>query len=779
MFTHLHPNFFVFSVTSCDIFVTYRHFDYIFQLVIIFLPTRNVGVSNSDTVLEGALLKKVKIMFEENIKYAANQTGETAQKISGDSIQAGSNNEVNTTEYQAGSALQTMLNRAQQFKTGQAQNDNTPNGDDNGGGDNTPSPSPTGMIVEDSVEDSEGNSYQVYIDVDEVSKRTHISKTELVELCSGTNTAVAIPTDLVSLNGFITVNQGAASTAGKLSKRKILPPETRAYFLKRAQEYGYLWLKGEVQLGNEIRAIERRFGKRTDLEAANDNKNPKRKTAKLNDVLKKLRTKKEVLAEDYDLGYSQAGELARLTDDLVEKELDYAQKHNETLSRNHALSFLNLPPDWTDEEKAAMDTTDTGMETETTTETGTKVKKPKFKFETVRSTIPFEQRKKRKLKHKMPYCHLFACAGSDGYYLEQHGFECVLANELKSDIADYFALMYPKAEVLDDDFRKRYNELVEKFKAMKIKLLLITNPCQDFCSQKPKNWRDDDRLTLIIDIVRFIKDTKPKHILLENAKAFFSFSLPLVENLTAHPIAEELQKILNGRTIGDYLRDELTAENLGYHMNFAIEDSSFYGCAQSRVRSIMLASTEGVWNWPCAEEFATSLWEVIGHLPSLEAGEDSGIPYHKAGSLHKDKAIAEQIKEALAHTATGRCPKDNDPRYQLPGFGFFGAKGARKFWDKPSNTIDTGNGAVLGLRTIHPGRLRKDGTYSDARPLTLLEVFLVNGLENYEIPDKFKNRENFVRNLMGEIFLPKLCERICLEVPVGDDEWEEMDENPE
>ena len=231
MFTHLHPNFFVFSVTSCDIFVTYRHFDYIFQLVIIFLPTRNVGVSNSDTVLEGALLKKVKIMFEENIKYAANQTGETAQKISGDSIQAGSNNEVNTTEYQAGSALQTMLNRAQQFKTGQAQNDNTPNGDDNGGGDNTPSPSPTGMIVEDSVEDSEGNSYQVYIDVDEVSKRTHISKTELVELCSGTNTAVAIPTDLVSLNGFITVNQGAASTAGKLSKRKILPPETRAYFL--------------------------------------------------------------------------------------------------------------------------------------------------------------------------------------------------------------------------------------------------------------------------------------------------------------------------------------------------------------------------------------------------------------------------------------------------------------------------------------------------------------------------------------------------------------------
>ena len=470
------------------------------------------------------------------------------------------------------------------------------------------------------------------------------------------------------------------------------------------------------------------------------------------------------MTEDYGLGNTQARQLTRLTDELVEKELKYAVANNDILSRNHALSFLSQPPELTDEEKEEADTTGA---------------KAKFKFETIRSTIPFEQRQKRKLKHKMPYCHLFACAMSDGYYLEQHGFECVLANEKESDIAEYCQLMYPKAEVLDDDFRKRYGELVEKFKVKKCEFLLITNPCQIFCPQKPKNWRDDDRLTLIIDIVRFIKETRPKHILLENAKAFFSFSLPLDEELTEHPIAEKLQKILNGRTIGDYLRDELTVEDLGYHVNFAIEDSCFYGCAQSRVRSIMLASTEGVWKWPCAEEFAMSLWEAIGHLPSLEAGENSGIPYHYAKPLHSDPIKAAKIAEALAHTSTGRCPKDNDPRYQLPGFGFFGAKGARKFWDKPSNTIDTGNGDVLGLRTIHPGRLRKDGTYSDARPLTLLEVFLVNGLENYEVPDKFKNRESFVRHLMGEIFLPKLCERICLEIPVGDDGWEEMDTDSE
>lgn len=698
-------------------------------------------------------------MANKATKIAANQNGEILQNASGADFQAGYA-EVTETRGQS-SALETMLDRAGEFRKQQAQNDN--NGDNNGG--DYPGPANFGCpaVVENAI-DEENSLPQVYIDINEVAKKTHISKKELAELCSGNSKSVSIPTDLTDLTKFITVSQGHASTAGALAKRKILPPETRTYFLKRAQEYGYLWLKGEVQLGNEIRKIVTRMGKRTDLEAANDNKKKQKNTADFGKVLTELRTKKEILTEDYGIGNTQARQLTLLTDELVEKELKYAVANNDTLSRNHALSFLSQPPELTDEEKEEADTTGA---------------KAKFKFETIRSTIPFEQRKKRKLKQKIPYCHLFACAMSDGYYLEQHGFECVLANERETDIAEYCALMYPKAEVLDNDFRVRYNELVKKFKTKKCEFLVITPPCQTFCPQKPKNWRDDDRLTLIIDIVRFIKETRPKHILLENAKAFFSFSLPLDEDLTEHPIAEKLQKILNGRTIGDYLRDGLTVEDLGYHVNFAIEDSCFYGCAQSRVRSIMLASTEGVWKWPCAEEFAMSLWEAIGHLPSLEAGEDSGIPDHHAKSLHSDPIKAAKIAEALAHTSTGRCPKDNDPRYQLPGFGFFGAKGARKFWDKPSNTIDTGNGDVLGLRTIHPGRLRKDGTYSDARPLTLLEVFLVNGLENYEVPDKFKNRENFVRNLMGEIFLPKLCERICLEIPVGDDGWEEMDTDPE
>lgn len=702
-------------------------------------------------------------MAKENFKVAANQNGETAQKISGDTIQTGYA-EVTETRVQS-SALTQMLDRAENFKTQPAQNDNNPNKDD-GGDDNTPQPSSTGVVIEDTVEDEDGNSYQVYIDVEEVSKRTHFSQNQLVELCSGTKTAVTIPPNLTELNTFITVNQGAATTAGALAKKNKLPPETRLYFLRKAQEYGYLWLKGEVQLGNEIRKIVTRMGKRTDLEAANDNEKKQRNTANLDKVLTELRTKKEILTEDYGIGYTQARQLTRLTDELVEKELKYAVANNDTLSRNHALSFLSQPPELTDEEKEEVDTTGA---------------KAKFKFETIKSVIPFATLKKNRLKNTISYCSLFACFGTCEYYLEQHGFICKVANEYDSDTAKYYVAMNKSrskhpVEMIQGDFKKNFKKVVNAFKKNKCELVLGGIPCHCFTSLKGENWMDNQELTLVFWFVKFIKATKPKYIVSENAKQFFGFSLPLSVNTKGHPLAQLMQAKLKGRTIGQYLKDELEPE--GYNLNFAIEDSSFYGTAQSRVRSILLGTKEGVWKWPCAEKFAKPLWEAIGHLPSLDDG-DSGILYHDLEPLDADPVKAKLIKEALEHTATGRCSKDNDPKYQLSGFGFYAGRGTRKFWHLPSNTIDSGNGNVDGLRTIHPGRLRADGTYSDARTLSLLEVFLVNGLENYKIPDEFENRRSFVRYGMGQVFLPRLLERICLEIPVGDDGWEEMDAVPE
>lgn len=86
----------------------------------------------------------------------------------------------------------------------------------------------------------------------------------------------------------------------------MLSPEFRSFFLKKAQSYAYLWLKGEVQLGNEIRAIRTKKGQRTDIK----------------EVLAELRSKKAILKEDYGLTQGQGRDLARLTDELIEKSIN-------------------------------------------------------------------------------------------------------------------------------------------------------------------------------------------------------------------------------------------------------------------------------------------------------------------------------------------------------------------------------------------------------------------------------------------------------------------------
>lgn len=637
-------------------------------------------------------------------------------------------------------------------------NDNScenPDGDDDGG--NTPSATP--VIIEDTKDDEEYVS-NISIDIDNVSACTGIAKAEIQAVCVGGNTSVAIPTDLTKLQMFITINEGYSNIAEALAKKKVLAPEARKFFLKKAQSYGYLWLKGEVQLGKEIRAIKTKKGKRNDL-----------KKVSFDEVLGDLRDKKTVLDQDYGLNQGQGRDLARLTDELVEKEYKYALDNNDVLSRAHALTFLSRPPEMSEEEKDESDA-----------EKAKKQAKAKFKFETAFSDVPFNRRMHRKLKKIIPYCSLFACIGTCEYYLEDHGFVCKVANEKEPKIADYFVAMKKMRSKHDVNmivgpFEEKYDEIVKAFKENKCELLYASMACQCFCAMRGKNWRDDERLLQVLYYVQFVKDTLPKYLSLEQAKEFFGFSLPMTEDLSKHPVAQKLQQVLNGRTIGQYLEDELGKNGLGYHLNFAIENSSFYGTAQNRVRSIMLGAREGIWKFPCPEKYAMPLWQAIGHLPSLEASEDSGIPYHKAPKLHSDPEIAEIWREAFAHLATGCRSKDNNPKYQLPGFGFFNDKGARKFWDKPSNTIDGGNGGVLNTRTLHPGWLKKDGTYSDARVLTLLEVFLVNGLpQSYEVSEEFKDDENFIRKVMGEAYLPRMMERTCLEIPVPDDAWEEDEE---
>ena len=155
--------------------------------------------------------------------------------------------------------------------------------------------------------------------------------------------------------------------------------------------------------------------------------------------------------------------------------------------------------------------------------------------------------------------------------------------------------------------------------------------------------------------------------------------------------------------------------------------------------------------------------EAIGHLPSIESGEKSDIQYHYA-KKHNNRHIS-----FLKYTPTGKTALHNEIHYpkkedgtQIKGYA---TTYKRIEWDKPAPTITMANGSVSSQNNVHPGNLKVDGTYSDARVLTLKEIFILTGLPKNWHPPKWAT-ENLIRQVIGEGVPPRLIDRLLTTMPI-------------
>ena len=243
----------------------------------------------------------------------------------------------------------------------------------------------------------------------------------------------------------------------------------------------------------------------------------------------------------------------------------------------------------------------------------------------------------------------------------------------------------------------------------------------------------------------------------------------MIENvpdfLNAKP--KQLKELLGDLTIGEYIKQEL--ENMGYVVNIGVYSAADYGTAQDRQRAIILAAKKelGLWKFPKKDKFRKLLFEAIGDLPSLEPGQqDPERPMHYALDLP-----ACQI-EFLKHTPTASSAWKNKKEYQpvnvdgSESCAQFKASFSRKDWNKPSNTVLTDSGSLGGMINIHPGRPLSDGTYSDCRPLSILELFRITGLpDDYPVPEKFIKNDKLIREVIGECFAPLHVARLMTTMP--------------
>ena len=343
---------------------------------------------------------------------------------------------------------------------------------------------------------------------------------------------------------------------------------------------------------------------------------------------------------------------------------------------------------------------------------------------------------------------LFASAGIDEQYFKDVGINIVAANELLPERAKLYQAQYPNSKMICGNIldKKIFNAMVEAT-PQKLDFLIASPPCQGMSvagkNRTLKQMLADERNFLVFKIIDFINIKNPDFVLIENVPTFFKIELPFQD--MPMKIVNILQ-ILYGAT---------------YVIKPEIFDASEYGVAQKRTRAIIKMHKKGTtWGEPQKLKQVT-VRDVIGDLPSLEAGEKSDIKWHFARK-HSKKHI-----EWMRYTPTGKTAIHNPLHYPVKRDGTrinsYKTTYRRMKWDEPAPTITIRNDAISSQLNVHPGRLKPDGTYSDARVLTPLELMLLSSLPpNWKIPDD--TPELLIRKCIGECIPPLLIKQIVSEI---------------
>lgn len=343
---------------------------------------------------------------------------------------------------------------------------------------------------------------------------------------------------------------------------------------------------------------------------------------------------------------------------------------------------------------------------------------------------------------------LFASAGIGETYLSRIGVDIVVANELIPKRADLYRSLYPNCQMICGDITDKavYDEIIQKAKG--VEFMIASPPCQGMSVAGKNRHQDtmvkDNRNYLITYVFSAIKELKPKYVLIENVPMLLKIQLPSKNGM---------------QTILDILNDMFAEE---YDIDGKVIDSSDLGVPQTRLRSIIkMCIKSDKWDWPQSVDKKVTVRDAIGDLPSLESGEKSDIKWHFARKHDKNNVLW------MKHTPTGKSAFSNEVYYPQKKDGTrikgYESSYRRIKWGEPAPTITIRNDCIASQRNVHPGRLLEDGTYSDARVLTPLELMILNSLpKDWGIPDD--TPEILIRQVIGESIPPLMIERIVGEI---------------
>lgn len=340
---------------------------------------------------------------------------------------------------------------------------------------------------------------------------------------------------------------------------------------------------------------------------------------------------------------------------------------------------------------------------------------------------------------------LFSGAGIGEFYLHRQGIEIVLANEIIKKRAETHSLFYPSCEMINADITdKNVQQIIaDRSRDLGARMIIATPPCQGLSSagrnKTESSLYDDPRNYLILSALSIVDNVSPDYFLIENVPRFQQMLFPY-----------------KGKNI--VLFDLLNAKYSDkYEICVNVLNAADYGVPQTRYRVVYRMWRKGLsWALPPKEPPVT-LKNAIGDLPPLEAGQASNIKNHIA------RPHAANHIECMKYTPTGKSAFSNTEHYpkKADGTRISGYRNSykRMRWDAPAPTITMRNEIISSQENVHPGRQLSDGTWSDARVLTLRELLIISSLP----PDLDQPpilTETAFRQIIGEGIPPLMLEKI-------------------
>jgi DNA (cytosine-5)-methyltransferase 1 len=366
---------------------------------------------------------------------------------------------------------------------------------------------------------------------------------------------------------------------------------------------------------------------------------------------------------------------------------------------------------------------------------------------------------------------LFANVGIAEALFSEIGVEIKVANEIDEKRVKFYSEVYPETNMICGDItdEKIFKKIINESKKAGVNFVIATPPCQGM-SEAGKRDIFDERNQLISYTIDLIKELNPEFVLIENVPTLLKTKIIINDEVV---------------TIPEYVRHELgDAYNINKDTLLKAMD---IGVPQMRKRNIFLMTRKDLnleWIFPAKEE-QINLRDSLGDLPRLDPMLREGIDFtlEKFPDFEKKRDEAEKISkwhrppvhswkqvEWMMHTPSGKSAIYNDVLFPQKNDGervkAHHNNYRRMNWDKPSRTITQNNGVISSLCCVHPGReYIADGTtlYSDARVLTIFEIFIVSSLPtDWNIPSWAD--ESFIRKVIGEGIPPLMVKKVMLEL---------------